>query len=349
MPQLILRFDMRNPTNSVDPAFQTDKETLYKTAIDMAVWADEKGFDAIQLSEHHGSDDAYLPSPIVLAAAIAAKTIRIKLRFTLILLPFHNPLRLAEDLAVLDIISQGRVEVVFGAGYVPEEFAMFNIDPKQRGRIMENGIAAIKNAWSGKPFEFEGREVCVTPSPLQQPCPPIWMGGSSNAAAKRAARLCDYFFVPDPALYQVFRDEKIALGFDDPGPWFNTGTGFLVVSDDPDQTWQQMAPYILHETNSYGRWQQQGNTDAQYVEMEEIEPLKDTGLYPILTASDALTYIHSLGEDGLISLHPLISGLDPAIGWAQLNKFAEEILPVINGKPAEMSALSAPGELERNK
>ena len=174
---------------------------------------------------------------------------------------------------------------------------------------------------------YEGRQVTVTPTPLRQP--PIWMGGSSKAAARRAARLCDYFFVPDPELYRVFRAEKIELGMPDPGPWFNTGTGFLVVSDNPDQSWQQMAPYILHETNSYGRWQQQGNMASQYVEMDDIEPLKATGLYPILNAADAIDYIHSLGANGLVSLHPLISGLDPSIGWAQLEAFAREVLPVI--------------------
>lgn len=324
MPQLIMRFDMRNPS------FSTDKETLYKNAIEMAVWADEKGFDAIQFSEHHGSEDGYLPSPIVLAAAIAAKTQRIKMRFTLILLPFHDPLRIAEDLAVLDIISAGRVEVIFGAGYVPHEFTMFDVDPKQRGQLMEDGINAIKQAWTGKEFSYKGRQVTVSPTPLQQPHPPIGMGGSSKAAARRAARVADSFFVPNEELYQVYRDEKIALGFSDPGPWEKTGTGFVVVSDDPDTTWQQMGPYLLHETNSYGRWQQETNTQGQYAEMEDLEALKATGLYPIMSAADTIEFARQQGPRGLLSLHPLVSGLDPELSWAQLEKFAEEVLPVIS-------------------
>ena len=156
MPQLLLRFDMRNPD------FGADQRALYDAALDMAQWADEHGFDAIQISEHHGSDDGYLPSPIVLAAAMAARTSRIRLRMSLIILPFHDPLRVAEDLAVLDIISHGRLEVVVGAGYVPEEFEMFGVELKDRGTLMESKIAALKNAWSGEAFDYEGRRARVT-------------------------------------------------------------------------------------------------------------------------------------------------------------------------------------------
>ena len=107
MPDILLRFDMRNP------AFGADREALYRAAIEMAVWADEQGLYGVQFSEHHASEDGYLPSPLVLAAAIAARTQRLRLRIALILLPLNNPLKVAEDLAVLDVISGGRVEVVF--------------------------------------------------------------------------------------------------------------------------------------------------------------------------------------------------------------------------------------------
>jgi len=105
MADLLLRFDMRNPE------FGASSQALYDAAIEMSVWAEEHGFYGVQLSEHHASEDGYLASPIVLAAAIAARTRRIRLRFALLLLPINNPLRIAEDLAILDIISGGRIEV----------------------------------------------------------------------------------------------------------------------------------------------------------------------------------------------------------------------------------------------
>jgi alkanesulfonate monooxygenase SsuD/methylene tetrahydromethanopterin reductase-like flavin-dependent oxidoreductase (luciferase family) len=322
MPNLVLRFDMRNPP------FGASQRELYDTVLDMAVWAEQQGFDLIQLSEHHGSEDGYLPSPIVLAAAIAARTSRIRLRFALITLPFNNPLKLAEDLAVLDIISNGRVEVVLGAGYVAHEFDMFGAKLSDRGRIMEEGIETIKKAWTGKPFTYQGRTVTVTPTPVQKPRPPIWMGGSSPAAAKRAARIADYFYVGYPELYQIFRDEAIKLGRD-PGPWGDIGCGFLVVTEDPDAEWKILAPHILHETNSYGRWQEQTQMHGQYVEVTDIEPLKNTPLYPVLTPAQAIEYARERGDNGNVCLHPLVAGLAPDIAWRHLHTFAEKVLPVV--------------------
>ena len=117
MPNLVMRFDMRNPD------FGADTQSLYDAAIEMAIWAEDHGFDILQISEHHGTDDGYLPSPMVLASAMLARTPRIRLRFSLIILPLNDPLKIAEDLAVLDVISHGRVEPIFGGGYVPDRGA----------------------------------------------------------------------------------------------------------------------------------------------------------------------------------------------------------------------------------
>ncbi len=322
MPQLLLRFDMRNPD------FGADQRSLYDAALDMAQWADEKGFDTIQISEHHGSDDGYLPSPIVLAAAMAARTKRIRLRMSLIILPFHDPLRVAEDLAVLDIISNGRLDVVVGAGYVPEEFEMFGVDLRDRGRLMENKIAALKNAWSGETFDYEGRQARVTPTPIQKPHPPLWMGGSSKPAARRAARLVDYFYTENPALFEEFNAERERLG-KEAIPFIDLGSGFFVVSDDPDAEWERMAPYILFECNSYGKWQASSAMQGQYLEMTDAEPLRATGLYPIIRPNEVQGYLDNLGDRAQLCLHPLIAGQSPEAGWRQLNTFADTVLPLL--------------------
>lgn len=323
MPQLLLRFDMRNPD------FGADQRSLYDAALDMAQWADENGFDAIQISEHHGSDDGYLPSPIVLAAAMAARTRRIRLRMSLIILPFHDPLRVAEDLAVLDIISHGRLDVVVGAGYVPEEFAMFGVELKDRGTLMESKIAALKKAWSGEKFEYEGRSARVTPTPVQKPHPPLWMGGSSKPAARRAARLVDYFYTENEELFREFNAERERLG--KPAiPFIELGSGFFVVADDPDAEWQRMAPHILFECNSYGKWQASSAMQGQYLEMTDAEPLRATGLYPILRPADVPDYLHKLGDNAQLCLHPLIAGQSPEAGWQQLHAFADTVLPLLS-------------------
>lgn len=322
MTELVIRFDMRNPQPG------TAKALLYETALDMAVWADRAGFDILEVSEHHGAEDGYIPSPAVLASAFAARTNNIRIRLTMVTLPFNHPLRIAEDIAVLDIISNGRIQAGFAGGYVPHEFAMFGIERSRRGQIVENGIETIKRAWTGEPFEFEGRRVQVRPTPLQRPRPPIWMGGSSHAAARRAARIADHFYTTDAVLYGIYREAALDLGRADPGPWRDTGSGFFLVAEDPEAEARRMAPYILHECNSYGRWAAAENPQAQfqYREMSDASALLASGLYPILDPGAALAEIARRGPRGAISLHPLISGLPPKIGWEQLECFEKHVL-----------------------
>lgn len=323
MPNLVLRFDMRNwrhEQSSVD---------LYRAAIEMAVWAEERGFQTVQFAEHHGSADGYLPSPIVLAAAIAARTSRIRLRFGLIILPLYHPIKLAEDLAVLDIVSNGRVDVVFGAGYARHEFEMFGVDPTHRGRLMEESIAAIKQAWTGEEFTYQGRKARVRPVPVQKPRPKIWMGGASPAAARRAARSADYFYSGEAGLYEFYREEAVKLG-QNPGPFRDIGTGFFVVTDDVDKEWARMAPYIDHEVRSYGEWiGTSGDVIQATIADLGVATLRASGAYPIMTRADAIKYVSQRGKDGDLSLHPLISGMPAEIGWEQLRRFEKEVLPYV--------------------
>lgn len=320
MTHVIIRFDMRCPSHSVDAA------TLYQAALDQAQWADSNGFDIVQFSEHHGSDDGYLPSPIVLGAAIAARTSNLLLRFALITLPLHDPLRIAEDLAVLDIISQGRVHVVFGGGYAPHEFEMFGHQLSQRPQLMEDGISAIQQAWTGQPFDYRGRRVQITPTPLQRPGPEIWMGGSSPAAARRAARLCDGFYTAEQDLYQHYFDEAERLG-KQPPPWWDIGFGFLHVTETPDACWDQLAPYICHELNSYAAWTAAA-TGTDFTPMD-ADTIRGLGLYPVLTPQQAIDYAAERGRDGNVTLHPLCGGTPPELGWASLKLFASAVLPTI--------------------
>ena len=107
--QLSLKFDLRAPAFGADPA------DLYAAALDMCAWADAAGFDCVRFLEHHGSDDRYCPSPLVMAAAAAARTRRVRIRVRALILPLHDPVRIAEDAAVVDVISRGRLELVIDA------------------------------------------------------------------------------------------------------------------------------------------------------------------------------------------------------------------------------------------
>ena len=149
------------------------------------------------------------------------------------ILPLHDPLRVAEDVAVLDLASGGRVDLVIGAGYVPAEFAMFERAIADRPRLVEEGMQALMQAWTGEPFEYRGRTVRVTPRPLQRPRPSLALGGSSPASARRAARLADRFVPALPQLWKHYRAERERLGQPVP-PGGRVGPLFLHVAEDPD-------------------------------------------------------------------------------------------------------------------
>jgi alkanesulfonate monooxygenase SsuD/methylene tetrahydromethanopterin reductase-like flavin-dependent oxidoreductase (luciferase family) len=144
----MLRFDMRAPEIGA-PTVE-----LYSAATDMCAWAENHGALAAVLCEHHGSEDGYLPSPLILASAIAAKTERLALSLIL-LLPFYDAVRLAEDMAVLDIISKGRASYILALGYRPEEFEHFGVDMRTRGRLADEKLALLRELLSGEAI-FDG-------------------------------------------------------------------------------------------------------------------------------------------------------------------------------------------------
>ena len=249
MALLNIRYDFRCPDICPVPV-----EELYHAAIEQAVWAEDLGFVSVTLSEHHGSDDGYLPSLVALASAIAARTENIHIMLAALIAPMHDPLRIAEDLAVLDRISKGRISVTVAGGYVPSEFEMFGYTTSDRVRLTVEMVETLKAAWTGEPFEFRGRTVRVTPTPYQNPRPAIWLGGSGEKAARRAARIADGFLPTMPEFWDFYRDEVIQLGRDDPGPATSGGVGYLHITHDPDATWAKVAPHALHEMNAYGQW-----------------------------------------------------------------------------------------------
>ena len=138
MTRLALRLDLRAPDFArVPPEF-------YRIGLDMAQWADANGFAECMLSEHHGTDDGYLPSPLVYAAAVAARTRNLRIRISALVLPLHDPLRIAEDAAVLDLVSEGRLDLVVVAGFRATEYAMFDRSLAGRGKVLEAGIDVLR-------------------------------------------------------------------------------------------------------------------------------------------------------------------------------------------------------------
>jgi len=320
--RMALRFDMRGPD------IGADRTHLYREMLEMVSWADLSGFSHVRISEHHGVEDGYLPAPLIAAAAIAARTERLRIGIAALVLTLHNPIAVAEQVAVLDHISHGRLDLTLAAGYVPSELRMFGIEPKSRGALMEENIGVLRAAWTGEPFDYQGRRVRVTPRPLQQPHPPLSLGGSTPAAARRAARLQLGFDTHLIELYNEYVAEARKLGFT-PLPPVTYGPTFMHVTEDPDRDWEKIAPHALYEMNAYGRWASEAGLNSSYHPVASADELRRQGGYAVVTPEQCIALARGLGPQGMLLFHPLVAGLDPDFSWKSLFLFEREVLPHI--------------------
>lgn len=310
-----MRFDLRNPSGE-------GTTERVQTALDMAQWADERGFAVIIISEHHGSADGYNPSAMLLASAVAARTRHIAISVSVVPAPLYDALQLAEQIALLDHIAGGRASVVLGNGYVPSEFTMFDKPIRQRGRLLDEAIETCLAAWTGDPFDFHGRAVTVRPTPATDPRRLLMVGGNSRPAADRAVRHGLRFMPSGQVGWDHFRAARADAGKKDPGELYSGGTGFLHVARDPDKAWEVIGPAAMHESRAYGQWAEQAGQDTGWVRYGSLEELKAAGQYRVLTPAELVAE-----ADGFISLHPLMGGLPVDEAWSSLRLIESEVLP----------------------
>lgn len=242
VPTFGILHDFRRPLSNVDPVSRYYAESLEEVAL-----ADQLGFDAVWMSEHHLTPDGLLPSPLVMAAAIAARTTRLRIGTNIVVLPLHHPLRVTEDAAVADLVSGGRLVLGVGQGYAEEEFAAFGAERRHRGTLLEEGVTLLRQAWSPGPIEFHGMHwsydgLRVTPQPER--AIPIYVGGVTPAGLRRAARLGDavIIYCAKPA---DLRERRALLDEIAPGNPL-VCTSVLHVAEDPDQAWAEAAPGIAY-------------------------------------------------------------------------------------------------------
>jgi alkanesulfonate monooxygenase SsuD/methylene tetrahydromethanopterin reductase-like flavin-dependent oxidoreductase (luciferase family) len=327
-----LRFDLRVP-----PFAKTTFAAQYQACLDMAQWAEEQGFGRIVLAEHHGDEAGFMSAPLTLAAAILGRTRRIPVMLAALLAPLHDPVRLAEQIATIDCMAPGRFSLVVGAGYRQVEFAMAGVNRGSRGRRVEECVSLCRQAWTGKPFEWQGRTLLVTPPPDTPGGPMIFIGAKSVAAARRAARLHCPLFPPnnDPALPAAYQDEcakvdyqgfVVGAGASKPQP------GFVMVSQDPEATWQIIGQHAIYDASTYASWQDDVVQSSVVVkEPGSVQGLRASGQWEVLTPAQCRELVAEC--DG-ITLHPLMGGIPPDCGWESLNLFAADVLPSFSGTAA---------------
>lgn len=321
MAMVGIRFDLRVPHFAT-----TTHAAMYEACLDQCEWADRLGLDIVVLSEHHGVDDGFMPAPVTLAAAIAGRTKRIQINIAAILVPMHDPVRLAEQLATLVLVSRGRIGFVAGLGYRAEEFEMAGVDRRQRGKLLEEYVDVMRKAWSGEPFEWRGRTVRVTPKPPSEPM--LLVGGSTDKAARRAAKLRAGFFpaIGDAKLAELYNAECERLGFRGGFVSLPNGPGFVHVSEDPERDWERIGPHALYDAQTYAAWQTPDQRSQMHVEAQTIDDMKRSDAYKILTPDQCVQLAQGTGR---IILHPLMGGMSPEMGWESLRLFEKKVLPRI--------------------
>jgi alkanesulfonate monooxygenase SsuD/methylene tetrahydromethanopterin reductase-like flavin-dependent oxidoreductase (luciferase family) len=286
----------------------------------MCGWAESRGAILAVLSEHHGADDGHSPTPLILASAIAARTTQLAILVAAVPIPLWDPVRLAEEISVLDLISNGRVACALGIGHRTEEYEHFGVDMATRGRVADEMLAVLGPLVRGELVEYRGRRIRVTPPCGSAAGPLLMIAGGSKAAARRAATHGLGFIsqTDSPGLKEYYESQCRAAGHE-PGivqfPVAGTPTA-VFVADDIDEAWDLLGPHLLHDAVTAASYRPHDDSVASITRADNITALRETeGPYRIFTPDEATDYIRS-GRP--LPLHPLCGGIPPKVAWRYL-------------------------------
>jgi len=328
-----LIYDFRNPERWPRPAAE-----LYAEQLDQIAYAEQIGFDSVWITEHHFIEDGYTPSVLTVAAAIAARTSRIRIGTWVLLLPLHNALRVAEDAATVDILSGGRLDLGMGLGYRLEEFEALGVDRRERGRRMDEGVELIRRAWTEERVTFSGRfydvrDLPVTPRPVQRPHPPIWLAARGEKPARRAARFrAPLMLVGPPAVYEVYAAALREAGVD-PAGMPVLGSRACIVSDDPERDWAAARDHVHYTGALYGDWYREAAdlpTDAERIGRAVDDPEARRAGYLIGPAAEVIAGIEAW-KRVVPYTHMVFTATPAGMRTEQTNpwleRFAREVIP----------------------
>jgi probable F420-dependent oxidoreductase len=313
-----------------------DYERFYAECFEEIEESERLGFTGLWLSEHHFVDDGYLPSPLVVAAAIAARTRRLTIGTNVLLLPMHHPLRVAEDAAVEQLISGGRFVLGVGQGYVQHEFEALGFDRKYRPSLLEEGVEVIKHAWEEGSTGYEGKrwrfdDLPFEPRPEKRP--PIYVGAFADPAIDRAVRLADGFLASAGGgsladTYRRVRETLARHGRDDED-FPIVASGVVYVHEDPERALADVAPAISYQRSRYAEW----GTDRDRPRPEPVRPEDLPWERYLVGSPDEVA-------EGLIRLHQeapydhycywgRLPGITHEQALANARLFASEVMPKV--------------------
>jgi len=330
MPPLRLgvAYDFRNP-----PQSGMDNAAFYAAIVEQVAWLDSLGLDLVWFTEHHFLDDGYLPSWIPVAGAMAARTKRIRFSTDICLMPFNHPVRLAEDLAVLDNLSNGRVELGAGMGYAPHEFRGFGMPVPERVSRMEEGLEVLRRCFRGERFSFQGKrfqleDVQIRPGYVQPGGPPLWVAAMSEAGARRAARFDANLLPQGPreAVLDPWRADLRASGRD-PARYRVGLIKPVLVTDDVERDWPAVRAAERYRVEVYLRFSRESAGDG-------LTQMRNEGWIPQTwvvggvehCAQELARFVREFGITDMVTW-AVPPGLRPEQMNDSLRRFATEVAP----------------------
>ena len=328
--------DFRNPVKWRRPFPE-----FYDQILEQIIRGEELGYDHVWLTEHHFTDDGYNPSIMTTAAAVATRTQDIRIATFILLLPYQHPMLVAEEVANVDIFSNGRFDFGIGQGYSYHEFSAFCIDRGERGQRMREGIDIIKRLFTEERVTYNGKytqlkDAHLSPKPVQQPYPPIWIGARGPKAIKKAAQLGYHLaatFGPDPAPLYVETLKEEGKNPDD----FNIAQLRMVYcAESEDQAWDDSQDHLFHMMEFYQDILENAKDaegDDEPMAVNKPADMRHSVLadhFMIGTPDQVTAKLQAFRDEYQCTdfiLATQFPGMDPAKGTSSLELFAKEVMP----------------------
>jgi alkanesulfonate monooxygenase SsuD/methylene tetrahydromethanopterin reductase-like flavin-dependent oxidoreductase (luciferase family) len=292
---------------------------LLRAAIELAQWGETRGITTVSVDEHHATGHGWSCNPIMAAAMFLAGTSRLIASVDCALGPLWNPVRLAEDIALVDNLSRGRLHTTVGLGYRVSEYDALGVDFSQRGKLMDDLIERMLSVWADT-------------GSWTRPHPPLYVGGGARVTAKRAARfrlplsLADH--LPDIAAY--YRELCAEVGISPliimPGP---VNRGMIYLHEDPDRAWAEFGEHILWEAVTYGAWSKDQRSLMHLPGVQTLEEVRASGRYRFLTPDQLIAEVRDATDYGPVVLHPLVGGMPVDEAWKSVQLLTDKVLPAL--------------------
>jgi alkanesulfonate monooxygenase SsuD/methylene tetrahydromethanopterin reductase-like flavin-dependent oxidoreductase (luciferase family) len=325
-------YDFRNPQ-----PWRRPWADLYAETLEFITWTESIGFEGAWVPEHHGAGDGYVPSPLVVLGAIAARTKTIKLGSAIALAPLYHPVRFAEECAVLDILSNGRLEMAVAVGYRRSEADAYGVDFSSRGRRTDEFLEIVSRLWAGESFSYAGKHftlknASIVPTPIRGRIP-LYLGGFTDKALERTAKFGDGYF-GNLEVCDLYLEKLRACGKHPASARIRIQGLFVLVAVDPEKAMHELAPYFHYVNNAYGQWLNEdrvatGFGDTALLKPMTLEAFKTSGILSILTPGQAIDMFNGMLSKAAVEHFMMMAppGLPPSKFAEYAEVFAREVIP----------------------